>query len=681
MVGGPPCPVNLGFDYLARPMTNRALTLITVAALAAGCSKSSSSKDLGPLGLDGGCQPLLGGADCLLPYPSDYFRVADPSLPSGYRLDISSAMFIAKGGLNADPDGRFPVDGASKIPTIVTMFPEEIAKDGFVALLDDPAKSVDAKSNVLLLEADTGALVPHFVDLDPRTKDPKRQAIVIHPITGLKAKTRYIVALHGVKHPDGSAVTTPEGFRRLRDQQTAGDAQLEKLAAHFAFEIFPQIEHAGVPRGDLQMAWDFSTGSDERWRSDMLEVRAQTLAWLQSHTINVSNIQITPGSTSDTWYQVDGELEGPMFLESTDNEAPLHRDASGKVAQNGTVTIPFTAQVPAAVRDQFGPGLPMAYGHGFFGKRAEVTYDSTRNIAQHVGGVLFGVDWWGMATVDATGVAGDLSSHPTRTLNFADRVHQGMANWLVMTAAMRTVLPTNAAFQRPASGAGVSTDANGQSNAGQPIYGGDAVYLGISQGHILGGTMIALNPDIHRAVLQVGGAGFTHMMFRAKPFDDFLYFLGLGVPDALDQQKYAAALQPQFDRFDPATFADLVVTHPLEGMPADRRILLQNGLGDAEVPNLGTFLDVRLLGIPQATPNPYPIYGVPTAAEPVAGSAIVLYDFGIDLHAQYDAAQPPPDDNRVHEGLRQFVPALDQMGQFYGSGVINDTCGGACVVP
>ena len=39
-----------------------------------------------PMALEEGCNPLLGGSDCFLPYPSDVFLVDDESMPSGQRL-------------------------------------------------------------------------------------------------------------------------------------------------------------------------------------------------------------------------------------------------------------------------------------------------------------------------------------------------------------------------------------------------------------------------------------------------------------------------------------------------------------------------------------------------------------------------------------------------------------------
>ena len=83
-----------------------------------------------------------------------------------------------------------------------------------------------------------------------------------------------------------------------------------------------------------------------------------------------------------------------------------------------------------------------------------------------------------------------------------------------------------------------------------------------------------------------------------------------------------------------------MLTNPLPGSPA-RHVLMQNGLGDAEVPNLGTFLEARLFGIPEVSPNAYPILPlVPQAPSPVQGSALTLWDFGVNLQGAYGLAEP-----------------------------------------
>jgi hypothetical protein len=108
---------------------------------------------------------------------------------------------------------------------------------------------------------------------------------------------------------------------------------------------------------------------------------------------------------------------------------------------------------------------------------------------------------------------------------------------------------------------------------------------------------------------------------------------------------------------------------------------MQNGLGDLEVPNLGSFLEARLFDIPEVSPNTYPIYLVAQQPAPIQGSAMTLWDFGIDLESAYGLAEPAAtDDNPVHLGLRLQPAVVAQMDAFLQTnGPIINTCdGGAC---
>ena len=108
---------------------------------------------------------------------------------------------------------------------------------------------------------------------------------------------------------------------------------------------------------------------------------------------------------------------------------------------------------------------------------------------------------------------------------------------------------------------------------------------------------------------------------------------------------------------------------------------MQNGLGDSEVPNLGTFLEARLMGISELTPAPTPVFDVPTVAAPVTGSAFALYDFGINLQTQYGQAEPLTVNNPVHNSVRVLPTGAGADGRIPPSpGVMADQPldGGSC---
>ena len=632
-------------------------SLVLAALLSAGCGDNDHYLDLPE-----GCQPLLAGAQCTAPYPSDFYRVVDPSTATGFRIaPEGAARMVTRQGNSADMHGVAIDDGYSAIPSIVAMLPDDVAPDGLAPVASPEASLADDARTIIV--AEDGTKIPHYVDIDPLANQADHKAIIIHPVVGLSYRTRYVVALRHVARTGGGDAAPAEGFRRLRDAEVAGDTQLEPLRAHYNDDIFPVLEKAGWHRGDIQLAWDFTVGSQDEAERDMLRVRELTLAWLDTHQPTVTVDAVEDDPETNVWRKVRGTITGPLFLESDQPGAQLARDRSGQVIQNGTTQFKFLVQIPASVRDQSGPGRALAYGHGFFGNTNEIEGGSARTISDTLHAVMFGIWWVGMSSDDIASVVTDLSGDPAHTLRFGDRVHQAMANWIVMASAIRGPLSQEDSLKR---------------DNGDLVYAPDPVdFLGISQGAILGGTMTALNPFIDRVVLQVGGAGFTHMMFRARPFASFLLVLDPSFDDRVDEQIFAASMQRQFDRFDPGTYAHYLVKEPLAGMPADRRLLYQMGLGDVSVPNLGSFLEANLAGLPVTQPSPAAPYGLGMVTPPTDDPALTIYDFGIDLSV-YDQATPATEDNPVHESVRLEPSALDQLDQFYGAGTIVHPCDGPC---
>ena len=240
-----------------------------------------------------------------------------------------------------------------------------------------------------------------------------------------------------------------------------------------------------------------------------------------------------------------------------------------------------------------------------------------------------------------------------------------MANWLVATRAIRGALTHVPELHRPPP------------NQAQLLYDPSFVgYFGASQGHILGGTLAALEPAFTRVVLDVGGGALTHIMPRSSAFGPFGFLVAAAFPDPLLAQSFLATLQRPLDRIDATTYARRVLADPLPGSAPDRRVLMQIGLGDAEVPNMGSFIHARALGIGQLMPAPMKVFGL-SPVDASAPSSMTLFDFGVDRNVY--ASPHPADKNVVHEGVRVDPRALAQMKAFLRpGGEIVNACGGPC---
>jgi hypothetical protein len=437
---------------------------------------------------------------------------------------------------------------------------------------------------------------------------------------------------------------------------------LAPLQQRFDRDVFPVLAAAGLKRSEVQLAWDFTTGSDLSISADMLRVRELTQAWLATHVPAVALTTQEDLPETDLWRRVRGTLEVPLFLESDQPGAGLHRGADGRIEQNGTMLIPFLAQVPLVLRDAPGPATALGYGHGAFSTRDEALNSNARDIATYSRAVLFAIDWWGMSRMDTAAVLDAVANRPSKALAFTDRVQQGMANHVVFSAAIAGPFRALPAFQ----------DASGA-----PLYPSEASrFMGISQGHILSGMLAAVHPGLTRIGLNAGGAGLSHALSRSRPLSDI--FMLLDLKDPLSRRAFESMLQPYFDRIDGAFWSRYVFKEPLPGN-TPRRILMQTGLGDPEVPNLAAFLHARLLGLKQLTPNVPPVFGLEPVDGPTTESAEVLYDLGVDLHAVYGQAQPYPTGNEVHEATRRLLPALRQLGAFFGQqDQLVNFCSGAC---
>lgn len=614
-----------------------------------------------------GCNPLAADVDCLLPFPSDVFLVDDAAMPSGKRLSIADAALPrTRRGEPVDPTGIHPGDGFAPGTQILARLPGAVDASNLVGYSQDQNDSLTDSSPTLVIEAETGERVMHLAEMDPRPRLDTDRALVIRPFSRLHNRARYVVAIRRLRDKAGGAVPPPEGFRRLRDRVASGPPALAALAMHYERDVFPVLERAGVARDELVLAWDFTIGSEENVTRDMLAMRADLLPRLAATPPAVTVVDVMDSPMEHVGRLVHATIRVPLYMETPAPGASLHRGPAGTVTVNGEVDVPVTVLVPTSVMTA-APGSPPArvvqFGHGFFGSRYEIEGAFGPVFADRAGVVLVACDWWGMADDDLDDVTTTIVNDIPRMLQFTDRLHQGMANQIALGAAAGSTLAAIPELSR----------------SGEPLL--DAAHLyyyGISNGHILGGTFVSLAPRIERAALGSGGASYTFVMFRARPFFGFLGIMQTVITGDLDLQKHSVLMQTVFDRIDPSTYAPHVLTDTFAGSPASRRVLMHAGLWDTSVPTIGTEQHARMLGIPVLTPSPRMPPGLTTATAPAGGSALVEFDFHIDPDPTIQAS-PPRMEAPVHTVLRLEPTSMDQVDRFLREGgMIEQTCDGPC---
>jgi hypothetical protein len=195
-------------------------------------------------------------------------------------------------------------------------------------------------------------------------------------------------------------------------------------------------------------------------------------------------------------------------------------------------------------------------------------------------------------------------------------------------------------------------------------------------GGIEGGVYMALTPDTMRGVLGVGGINYSLLIPRSVYAGVFSGLIDPAYPDALDRQLVLGLMQQLWDRGEPQGYLPHLIDDPLPGTPA-KQILMQIGVYDAQVPNIGSAVEARSLGLATPAPSAWPLFGVPEVAAPFGGSAFVPYD--VDATATPLDNQPPADDNGVHEAVRRLDASQRQLDAFLRpGGSVSDFCDGAC---
>ncbi|MEO1269609.1 MAG: hypothetical protein AAFX99_16105, partial [Myxococcota bacterium] len=496
-----------------------------------------------------GCNPLAEELDCALPYPSDYFTVDDPQMPSGRRVLLPEPAQL----VNANRGGRLdflrdnPVDGFSMNAPMMAFFGEEVDMTNVIFHTDDPAPTLLPTSTTVILNADTGEPVPHWAELDKFTDDPTQQAFIIRPLLKLEPQTRYVVAIQGLMGTDGEPIPAPAGFAALRDGEPVDEGTaLAWLGSRYEAELFPVLASFGVTREDLVLAWDFTTGSEEWLTRDLRTIREDGMARLEATPPVVTVTNLIEDHNDSIALRLEGTLRVPLYLTSAGTDGVVNRDDNGLPAYNGEAEVPFLIQVPYSAMPQadvpFDPALIVVYGHGFFGLKEEINYGSfMRSYSDERRYVTAAVDWWGMAEDDVAQIIARLTTDFSAVFNFAQRLPQAMLNFVALQMAIQTTL----------------ADLDQLKSDDQLLYDPDQmVYYGISQGHIYGVTMLTMSPYIDRAVLGVGGGSYSLMMTRANAFRDLFGIVGAYLEGPVQVQKMLMFSQHVWDRTDPMTYAE-----------------------------------------------------------------------------------------------------------------------------
>ncbi|MEZ4235635.1 MAG: hypothetical protein R3F59_05635 [Myxococcota bacterium] len=638
--------------------------------LALGCHHEEPTSPTSPttpadLGPPSGCDPLVPDV-CGLPFPSSLFEAPDDTTPTGLRLAYgANTLPRDTDGQQVRPDMLNHEDGFSTLTPILVWF-EGASTQGLVGH-DDIGAYADPDVRTVVVDTVTHERVPHFVELDMSTDDPAQRVLTIRTAVPMEHARRYVVGLRNVVRDDGSPVDVSPAFAALRDGEPTTDPDVEVRRQRFEDLVFPELAQQGFLRDELQLAFDFGTISLGNSLDPVVAMRDDALA----RTDGAPPYRIDDVEEGDCAVEgehiartLTGHLTLPRYTEKETPPAKLVRDAAGMPVYQADTEVPFLVRIPCSIAADPGTGgRVLQYGHGLFGSLDEARGGYLAELADRNRWVLYAQTWTGMATVDAAAVTLLLATDVSDFEALPDRTTQGFSEFVA-----------GARFAR-----GALVDDPAMAFDGHPAVDPslDLVYYGNSQGAILGGAYAALSPDIHRAVLGVGGTPYSLLLPRSADFEPFFALFRTKFDDHRDIALLLGAFQTVWDPGESAGYAQVMSgDERLPGTP-EKRWLMQVGVGDAQVSTLGAHILARSVGAVTLAPAVRDIFGVPAVAGPVEGSVLVEWHYA-DGPEEPFFNLPPDKELDVHECPRREPAAQDQLSLFLETGVVEQFCDGAC---
>lgn len=578
-----------------------------------------------------GCD-VVDTASCMLPFPSDFLTQQDTDSPTLRRVAFPEGQLPNASGTTFDPAAWNQLDGFSPSTPIVAYVPDIDEERTDLPPMSDIGMSITEDSATVLVDLDTGRLVPHWAELDERAENPEQRALIIHPATSLPETHRIAVVLRNMYGTDGLPVPTPVGFRAIRDNLSTGQAAIEDRKGGYDV-VFDELASAGVARRDIHLMWWFTVASSKSLAGNVLSMRDDAMGALNG---GAPEFEVTDVRTDEIEDGIDKVVEGtfevPLYLDSTEPGATMTFDAAGRPLQSGEMTADFVCTVPEEAVTT-GEARPVVYGHGLLGGADEAASSHVQVTAAEINAVYCSTDAIGLSEGDegqAAKVASDINQFPP----VSDRLQQAILNYLYLGRLMLNVdgLGTSEEFATDDGAIMLNT--------------AEAYWDGNSQGAILGGAVTAVAQDWTKAVLGVGGMAYGTLLQRSVDFDPFWQIMKVSYPNSLEQQVGFGLLQMLWDRGETSGYVQHLTDRPYDLTPP-HQVVMDVAFGDHQVTNVTADSIARALRIPLYEPTlPEDADVVPARQRFWNLSPIRSFPHtGSALYYWYSGTLPPPDGN------------------------------------
>lgn len=561
---------------------------------------------------------------CLLPWPSNRLTVADSTTVTGLRLSIPS---------DAVPTN---VDGTAIDVT------DQNRADGFSphSFIVFEAPEVDL----------LGSGVPDSTDIGRSLEDS-------NPIQIKDTQTNERWPFWGERDIQSGLVTLRPATAFLEGHT-------------YEVTLGTLVDSSGSPVTLPMSQWSFTIASEQSLAGRLLYQRAIAYEQIGDGAPSFKVDSVTPGAVRT----VEGTFDIPNFL-SNDGSPGGHLlfDDLGNPMINEEFPK-YPAAFRCVVPDQVTAPVPaMLYGHGLLGDRGQVDFFGT--FAGQGLITACAVDWLGMASEDIVTVA-EILADLSRFNEQADRMLQGLIAFQLLGRL------TNSAD-------GFVTDPAFQNADGSPIIAQDStVFVGNSQGGILGGAASAISTEWKRAVLGVPGMNYSLLLPRSSDWPQFQVTYEAAYTKTEDRLMGLALIQLLWDRGENGGYAQHLSSNPYEGFEA-KDVLLVGAFGDHQVANISTEMLARTIGAKVHSPalrngrssDVVPLWGIDPITYPYSGTALVMWDYGTP--APPIGPQPPSEPEfglDPHGAGSDEALVLAQALGYLLSGGLENVCGeGPCI--
>lgn len=537
------------------------------------------------------CNPLSAGT-CVVPFPSNYWSVADGSSSTGIRLQV--------------PDGVVRPEVISKLPTADGVSPSALlnGSTGFSAATgavfefgvapNAATLPRDGGSAVIAFDLDSGLRVPIDAFVNNYASSPLVQfqshIIQVFPRSRYAYKHRIVIAVTKALSAPGDA--TPD-FDQMAAAQTPGSPE-----DTYVDGVATALGAAGIPTASVRSATLFTV----RDRDEVVGPEQMLFDRTLSSDHPVRNLFMTP-DLLNPWIAgvVTGELRTTNYRRKN---GTTNVDYSGATSKQQW--IPFRLTLPRSAGKS--KAALAIYGHGLTAlKETDLLVSSTN---AQLGLATISIDYPNHgARILIDGGYAITNVTPSKIPHQLGMLNQATFDTAALYKAIKSSLAGVDYLRKPSL-----LNPLGFGGDGKPDL--DPAHIsaqGTSLGGVLGSNFGALAPSLDGAVYHVTGSGITHILSDSILWPGlFSNLIPYGATGA-ESITLLTAIQQDMDRADAINTFDFF-RHPRPGQ-TKKPLMLIVGRSDSLIPAYATTATANIVDLPVVGTQLFAVPGARTTAD------------------------------------------------------------------